>query len=233
MAGNRKRKQPSPNLHEIIAAKREEKEAARPNWFYIARSAHPQTSAYGLRLFKQQEKLEKQSETQTTDEGKWAAIEQQLRGELPEEFKALDALQQHVNTFTACNPTIIEKLFAGLETEEERLAVILPHIKFPEPQTEGTSGLHGEDGNDESEDSVEMLYQNLTAAEVEDAKRKKNAEKRRRYQENLKKRRGDPELQRAAEEARHVNEHNAEMRRRRHEQGEAEDTGDDEVILDE
>jgi len=140
MAGNPKRKQPPPNLHEIIAAKREEREAARPNWYYIARSAHPRVSAYGMKLFKQQEKLEKQPETQTTDEEKWAAIEQQLRGEMLEDFQALDALQQHVDTFTACNPTVIEELFAGLETEEERLAVILPHIKFPESETRKTSG---------------------------------------------------------------------------------------------
>ncbi|KAK4947560.1 hypothetical protein LTR10_013505 [Elasticomyces elasticus] len=230
MAGKAKRKQPPPNVHQIIAAKRERRDAARPNWFYIAESAHPQVSAYGDKLFKQQEKLEKQSETQTTDEEKWTVIEQQLRGEMPEEFQALDTLQQHVDTFTACNPTVIEKLFAGLETEEERLAVILPHIKFPETQTEESSGLDGEDEND---DSVEILYQNLTAAEVEEAKRKKKAENRRRRKENLKKRKGDPELQRAAEEARRVNEQNAEARRQRHEQREAADNGNDGIDVDE
>jgi len=65
---------------------------------------------------------------------------------------------------------------------------------------------------------------------VEEAKRKKNAEKGRRHRENLKRRKEDPVLQRAAEEARHVNEHNAEMRRRRHEQTEAGDIDEGDEI---
>lgn len=144
MAGKSEPKQAPQDSLRTREARDAEKEAARPRWYRIAKAARPQLCKYGQKLFAEQKKFEMESKTSTTDPEIWNVIDRQLRDELPEDFQALDALQQHVETFTVCNPDIIARLFAGLETEEERLAVILPsHVKFPETFAGDMSGNCG------------------------------------------------------------------------------------------
>ncbi|KAK5245966.1 hypothetical protein LTS03_006153 [Exophiala xenobiotica] len=114
---------------------------------------------------------------------------------MPTEFDALVTLQKHVNAFTACDPKVIAGLFAGRETEEERLAVVLgSHVKFPDTKFP-RSLVETADGEDngayDSDESV--LFYGPEEAEADQKRRRteKNRRHNRRYRENLRKRKED------------------------------------------
>ena len=122
--------------------KRENKLADVPEWYLIARSARPELSQHADALLYEIHKRERGLRWKTSYAQRWVEVERQITDQIPAELDALVTLQKHVNTFTVCEPKVIAGLFAGLETEEERLAVVLAsHVKFPDTQFPPSSGM--------------------------------------------------------------------------------------------
>ncbi|KAK5305008.1 hypothetical protein LTR99_004074 [Exophiala xenobiotica] len=192
----------------------EKKLAAVPEWYFVARSARPQLSQHADTLLYGPSNGERgfRKQIPDVDAQRWVEVERQISDQMPTEFDALVTLQKHVNAFTACDPNVIAGLFAGRETEEERLAVVLgSHVKFPDtkfPRSLGMEPSVGEstslltrgqvetaDGEDngayDSDESV--LFYGPEEAEADQKRRRteKNRRHNRRYRENLRKRKED------------------------------------------
>ncbi|KAK5453474.1 hypothetical protein LTS15_006659 [Exophiala xenobiotica] len=188
----------------------EKKLAAVPEWYLVARSARPQLSQHVDTLLYGPNNGERgfRKQIPDVDAQRWVEVERQISDQMPAEFDALVTLQKHVNTFTACDPKVIAGLFAGLETEEERLAVVLgSHVTFPDTEFPRSLGMEtsvgespslltrdqeeaADDEDDDANDSDEAVL--LYGPEEAKADQKRTrAEAGRRRRQNRKKRKQD------------------------------------------
>jgi hypothetical protein len=109
----------------IIFRDRERRASNKPDWYLLAKSAFPEVYRKAQGLLQDLHRLDDNTKERTTTPEKWTVIEGQFRECMPEIMTALDALAEHVNTWTECDPATITSLLQGTTTEQERLDVVL------------------------------------------------------------------------------------------------------------
>ncbi len=108
----------------IIAA-REESAKKKPKWAWFAEAHVPYVYQQADQILSGLKQLEAETDEKTAPLEKWVVIEAQMRETAIEQMTYLDALAQHVDTWTECDPATIAKLLEGATTEREHLNILL------------------------------------------------------------------------------------------------------------